>query len=64
MASEVYLCGCIPTHIHVLKVFFNCGKIFVVVHLLSHVQLFETPWTEARFPVLHDLLGFAQTHVH
>ena len=48
MASEVYLCGCIPTHFHVLKVFFNCGKIFVVVHLLSHVRLFETPWTTAR----------------
>ena len=49
MASEVYLCGCIPTHFHVPEVFFfNCGKISVVVHLLSHVQLFETPWTAAR----------------
>ena len=65
-ASEVYLCGCIPTHFYVLKVFFNCGKIFVVVHLLSHVQFFETPWTAARpgFPVLHHLLELAQTHVH
>ena len=49
MASEVYLCGCIPTHFLVPEVFFfNCGKISVVVHLLSHVQLFETPWTAAR----------------
>ena len=29
---------------------------------LSHVQLFATPCQS--FPVLHYLLGFAQTHVH
>ena len=33
----------------------------VVVQLLSHVQLFGTPWT--GFPVLLYLPEFAQTHV-
>ena len=37
-----------------------------VVQLLSHVQLFATPWTAAHpgFPVLHYLLEFVQIHVH
>ena len=35
--------------------------IVVVVSLLSHVQLFGTPWTAAH---LHHLLELAQTHVH
>ena len=35
---------------------------FVIVQLLSHVQLFVTPWT--GFPVIHYLPEFAQTHVH
>ena len=33
----------------------------------SHVQLFATPWTaahQASLPVHHQLLEFAQTHVH
>ena len=38
---------------------------FVVVQPLSCVRLFVTPWTAAcQAPVLHYLLGFAQTHVH
>ena len=39
---------------------------FVVVQSLSHVQLFETPWTaalQASF-VHHQLPEFTQTHVH
>ena len=38
----------------------------VVVQLLSHVQLFSTPWTVAYpgFPVLYYLPQFAQTYVH
>ena len=39
----------------------------VVVQSLSHVRLFATPWTACSmpgFPVLHQLLEFAQTHVH
>ena len=41
--------------------------VLVVVHSLSHVQLFVTPWTAAHqvsFLVLHYLAEFAQTHVH
>ena len=36
------------------------------VQLLSHVQLFATPWTAStpHFPVQHQLLKLAQTHVH
>ena len=39
---------------------------FVVVQSLSHVQLFETPWTAAQpgFLVLHYLPEFPQTDVH
>ena len=44
----------------------------LVVQLLSHVQLFATPWTAALqvslsftgFLVLYYLIEFAQTHVH
>ena len=39
----------------------------VVVQSLSHVRLFATPWTACSvpgFPVLHQLLEFAETHVH
>ena len=39
----------------------------VVVQSLSHVRLFAAPWTACStpgFPVLHQLLEFAQTHVH
>ena len=41
-------------------------SVTVVVQLLSHVQLFVTPWTAARQTpfVLHYLLEFAQIHVH
>ena len=38
-----------------------------VVQLLSHAQLFATPWTNCStpgFPVLHHLPEFAQSHVH
>ena len=37
-----------------------------IVQSLSHVQLFETPWTVAMpgSPVLHYLPEFAQIHVH
>ena len=35
---------------------------FSSVQLLSHIQLFATPWT--GFPVLHQLPELAQTHVH
>ena len=41
--------------------------IFVVmVELLSHVWLFENPWTSAHqaSPVGHHLLELVQTHVH
>ena len=36
------------------------------VQLLSHVQLFATPWTTARqgFPVHHQLSELIQIHVH
>ena len=34
----------------------------VIVRLLSHVQLFATPWT--GFPVLHSPLEFAQTLIN
>ena len=39
---------------------------FSSVQLLSHVQLFVTPWgcSTPGFPVLHYLPEFAQTHVH
>ena len=38
---------------------------YVVVQLLSHVQLFATPWTAAwrGFPVHNQLPELAQTHV-
>ena len=39
----------------------------VVVHSLSQVQLFVTPWIAARqagFPVLHHLPELAQTQGH
>ena len=38
-----------------------------VVQSVSCAQLFLTPWTTYStpgFPVLHNLLGLAQTHVH
>jgi len=38
-----------------------------VSHLLSDVQLFETPWTACStpgFPIHHQLLELAETHVH
>ena len=44
----------------------QCWK-FSSVQLLSHVQLFATPWTACStpgFPVHHQLLELAQTHVH
>ena len=36
------------------------------VQSLSHVQVFETPWTCSMpgLPVPHQLLEFTQTHVH
>ena len=39
---------------------------FSSVQLLSHVQLFVTPWIAARtvLPVHHQLPELAQTHVH
>ena len=39
---------------------------FSSVQSLNRVQLFVTPWTAARpgFPVHHQLLEIAQTHVH
>ena len=39
---------------------------FVVVQSLSHVRLFETPWTAAHQAsfVHHQLPEFTQTHVH
>ena len=39
---------------------------FSSVQSLSHVQLFATPWTTAMpgFPVHHQLLELAHTHVH
>ena len=45
---------------------FSEKGIFVVLHSLSHVQLFATPWIARMpgFPVLHYLPEFAQTHVH
>ena len=36
----------------------------IVVQLPSRVCHFATPRTAARLPVLHNLLGFAQVHVH
>ena len=37
----------------------------VVVHLLSHVWFFVTPWTSARqAPLAPTILEFAQIHVH
>ena len=47
-----------------------CGKCvktyFIVVQLLSHVQLFATPWTAALQASLSFTIpwSFAQTHVH
>ena len=38
--------------------------IVVVVQLLSHVQLFATPWTTTRQASHHHLLELAQTQVH
>ena len=58
------------------QLFFLLISLVVVVHLLSHVELFATPWTTAcqasdpidcstpGFPVLHHLPEFAQAHVH
>ena len=37
---------------------------FFAVQSLSHVQLFETPWSTPRLPVLNHLPEFAQTHLH
>ena len=39
---------------------------FSSVQSLSHVHLFATPWTAAMpgFPVHHQLLELAHTHVH
>ena len=39
---------------------------FSSVQSLSHVQQFGTPWTFSTlgFPVHHQLLELAQTHVH
>ena len=34
------------------------------VQSLSHVRLFETPWTAAGLPVYHQLTESTQTHVH
>ena len=37
----------------------------VIVQLLSHVELFVTPWTYTLgSPVLHYLLEFAQIRIH
>ena len=41
-----------------------CNFIFVVVQLLSHAQLFLTPWMPPGFPIPHRLLELVQTHVH
>ena len=43
-----------------------CWLLFVVVQLLSHVQLFATPWTIVHQAPLSssNLLEFPQTHVH
>ena len=44
----------------------SCWWVVVVIHSLSHVQLFATPWTVApqAFPVSHYLPEVAQIHVH
>ena len=50
--------------IHFIEI--SRAKIRKLVHSLSHVRLFATPWTACSmpsFPVLHLVLEFAQTHV-
>ena len=44
----------------------NCQHPFSSVHLLRHVWLFCNPmdWRTPGFPVHHQLLELAQTHVH
>ena len=40
---------------------------FVVIQLLSHIQLFVTPWTaalQASLSFTHYVPEFAQTHAH
>ena len=45
--------------------FKNFLLIVVVVQLLSHVQLFATPWTAAHQAILSFTVSqFAQIHVH
>ena len=44
---------------------FGQCRLFVVVWLLSHVQLYVTPWTAVhQASILHCLLEFAQIHAH
>ena len=41
------------------------GKAFVAVQLLSHVQLFMTPWTAAcQASISFTISQSAQTHIH
>ena len=51
-------------HFHiVVKLIFVIGNL--IVQLLSHVQLFVTPWLQyTRLPCPSPSLEFAQTHVH
>ena len=50
----------------ILHFFQVCYKLFSSVQLLSHVQLFATPWRGSMpgFPVRRQLLKLAETHVH
>ena len=50
--------------IHFIEI--SRAKIRKLIHSLSRVRLFATPWTACSmpsFPVLHLVLEFAQTHV-
>ena len=38
--------------------------LWIVVQLISRVQLLSTPWTAAHQPAFHHLPELAQTHVH
>ena len=63
MCVCVYLCVYVSVYIvHICM----CIYLYSSVQLLSHVQLFGTPWTAACQTIFlrHQLLEFTQTQVH
>ena len=59
--THIYMYMCVYIYVFFQILFYYLSLLLL---LFSCVRLFTTPWTAARFPVLHNLPELAHTHVH